>query len=367
MPYDRIFIGQKTLRETEALRSVKTFLSLFALIGLLVCLTGCPKIVDKAEVHSKGYFTFFDTVSYIYSYNGESADEFDENCRNMARIFDEYHKMLDIRAEYDGMANLCTLNKNAGGDMMVLDKRLIDFLIYAKQLHTLTNGEMNVMMGAVLTPWHELRTKAGEDAQNARIPNIEELKELSLLTDISFLEIDKENLSARISKEGASIDVGAIGKGYATEMAALYLEEKGIAGYVLDVGGNIVAVGTKPSGEGWSTGIKDPQKQNDFAKKIIISDTSCVTSGSYERFFTVGGKNYHHVIDKDTLMPSAYFSSVTVVCKSSALADALSTALFCMSIEDGKALLEKADAEAYWIDNGGNEYMTDGFKALVSK
>ncbi len=338
-------------------------------MGLLVCMTGCPKTVIEAEPQGKVYFTFFDTVSYIYSYNGESSEDFDANCTEIATVLHEYHQLLDINYEYTGVTNLCTLNKNAGGEMLVLDERLIDFLLYAKELYTLTNGEMNVMMGSVLYPWHECRTAAGDDPKNAKIPDMAELTALFEITDIDFLEIDKENLTARITKEGARIDVGALGKGYATEIAAKQLESKGISSYVLNIGGNIRVVGTKPDGEGWLTGIKDPQKhETDYAKKIVLSDASCVTSGSYERFYTVDGKKYHHVIDKDTLMPSEHFASVSIVCKSSALADALSTALFCMSVEDGKRLLENIDGvAAYWIDNEGNEYMTDSFKALVSE
>ena len=338
-------------------------------MGLLVVLTGCPKTVIEAEPQGKVYFTFFDTVSYIYSYNGESAEQFDKNCEEIATVLHEYHQLLDINYEYSGITNLCTLNKNAGGDMLVLDKRLIDFLLYAKELYTLTSGEMNVMMGAVLYPWHECRTASGTDSKNARIPDMAELNELNALTDISFLEIDEESSSARITQKGARIDVGALGKGYATEIAARHIESKGVSSYVLNIGGNIRVIGAKLSGEGWLTGIKDPKNhETDYAKRITLKDASCVTSGSYERFYVVDGKRYHHVIDKDTLMPSEHFASVSVVCKSSGLADALSTALFCMSVEDGKKLLENIDGvAAYWIDNEGNEYMTDSFKALVTE
>lgn len=349
------------------MKSIKTFLCLLTVMGLLVTLTGCPKTVIEAEPQGKVYFTFFDTVSYVYSYNGESAEQFDANCAKVAAVLHEYHQLLDINYEYSGVTNLCTLNKNAGGEPLVLDKKLIDFLLYAKELYTLTSGEMNVMMGAVLYPWHECRTSAGTDPENAKIPDMSELRELSAYTDISFLEIDEESSTARITDKNARIDVGALGKGYATEIAAKHLSDEGISGYVLNIGGNIRVVGTKPSGEGWLTGIKDPEShETEYAKKIILSDASCVTSGSYERYYMVDGKKYHHVIDKDTLMPSEFFSSVSVVCKSSALADALSTALFCMSVEDGKKLIENIDGvNAYWIDNEGNEYMTDGFKALV--
>jgi thiamine biosynthesis lipoprotein len=101
---------------------------------------------------------------------------------------------------------------------------------------------------------------------------------------------------------------------------------------------------------------------------LTLANTSCVTSGNYERFYTVGGKRYHHVIDKDTLMPSEYFAAVTIITENSGLADALSTALFSMSYEDGLALVEKiGGVEVLWITENGTQYKTSGIDALQNK
>ena len=103
-----------------------------------------------------------------------------------------------------------------------------------------------------------------------------------------------------------------------------------------------------------------------YAAEVHVSDTSIVTSGDYERYYTVDGVNYHHIIDKDTLMPSAYFRSVTIIVKDSGFADALSTALFSMPYEVGRALIDSiSGAEAMWITTDGKTYMTDGFRALT--
>jgi thiamine biosynthesis lipoprotein len=338
-------------------------------MGLLVVMTGCPKTANKAEPKGKVYFSFFDTVSYVYSYANDSDEQFGANCDTVAKTLEEYHHLFDIYYEYTGVNNLCTLNKNAGGEPLKVDQKLIDFLIYAKQLYNLTDGEMNVMMGSVLRPWHDCRTAASTDPQNASIPDMQQLISAAEHTDISSLEIDDENNTVRIVDPDARIDVGALGKGYATEMAAKLLENKGVMSYVLNIGGNIRIIGTKPSGDGWLTGIKNPMDpDSDFALRITISDTSCVTSGSYERFFTVDNAQYHHIIDKDTLMPAEHFTSITVICKDSGLADALSTALFCMSYEDGQALVNSLEGvEVLWIDQSGKQMMTDGFTALIAK
>ena len=349
----------------------KSLISLFAIIGLLVSMTGCPTVANGGENKKPlgmAYFSFFDTVSYIYSYQGDSQETFEARCEGASGILEEYHQLFDIYYEYSGITNLKTINRNAGGEPMVVDEKLIDFLLYAQELYEVTGGEMNIMMGSVLSLWHDCREQAGTDPANARIPTEEELEEANRHTDMSCLEIDVENNTVRITDPEASIDVGALGKGYATEKAAEYLRSQGADGYVLNIGGNIRIIGHKRDGSGWTTGIKNPHDTDTYALYLVLADTSCVTSGDYERFYTVQGKRYHHIIDKDTLMPSDYFSSVTIITDDSGLADALSTALFAMSYEDGLALVEKiGGVEVFWVDKDGKQYMTPGLEDLIKK
>ena len=321
---------------------------------------------QKIEPKGKVYYSYFDTVSYVYDYAGDSAERFDKRSAEVSHILSEYHQLFDIYHEYSGRNNLCTLNKAAGGEALELDARLVDFLLYAREMYTLTNGEMNVMLGAVLRLWHDCREAASDDPASARIPTEEELEEAAKHTGIELLEIDAERNTVRITDPAASIDVGALGKGYAAERAAEYLESVGAFGYVLNIGGNIRCIGTRPDGSGWVTAVRDPLDEESYACSIRISDTACVTSGVYERFFTVKGERYHHIIDKDTLYPAAYFSSLTVVTHDSALADALSTALFCMSAEEGEALAQTlGGVELLWIFPDGTTRSTPGFAALA--
>ena len=197
---------------------------------LALSLTGCSAGKTETENRGKSYFTYFDTVSFVYSYAGDSAEQFDRRSAGASGILGEYHRLFDIYHEYSGENNLCTLNRNAGGESIEVDRKLIDFLVYAKELYETTDGKMNVMMGSVLSIWHDLRTAAGNDPASARIPTDEELQTAGEHTDISALEIDEENCTVRISDPDASIDVGALGKGYATEMAARWLEADGAFG-----------------------------------------------------------------------------------------------------------------------------------------
>ena len=350
------------------LKYFKSLICLTAVLGLLVVLTGCPKTANKTEPKRKMYFSFFDTVSYVSSYADDTEEEFEARCGEVADILTKYHRLFDIYHEYSGVVNLQTLNLGAGGDPIKVDRELIDFLLCAKQLYQLTNGEMNVMMGSVLRLWHECRENASADPTWARIPTEQELAEAAVHTDISCLEIDEERQTVRISDPQASIDVGALGKGYATERAAEYLASIGADSYVLDIGGNIRIVGHKPDGSSWSTAIKDPSDPQTYALTLMLADTSCVTSGDYERSFTVDGQRYHHIIDKDTWMPPTYFRSVSVITADSALADALSTALFAMSYEEGRAIVEQiGHVEVVWITSDGTQYGTEGIERLIKR
>ena len=350
------------------MKRIKNVLALCLALVLALPLAGCFGKPDKIEPKGKSYFTYFDTVSYVFDYSRDSAERFDDRSAEVSGILEEYHKLFDIYHEYSGINNLCTINRLAGGEPVSVDEKLILFLSYAKELYAQTGGEMNVMMGAVLRIWHDCRTAASDDPSAARVPDEQELSEAAMHTDISLLEIDRENQTVRISDPDASIDVGALGKGYATERAADYLFAQEAYGYVLNVGGNIRIIGTKPDGSGWVTGIRDPNDSDgNFALSLLLSDTACVTSGIYERFYTVNGVRYHHIIDKDTLYPAGYFSSLTVITEDSALADCLSTALFCMSQEDGQKLIDEiGGVEVLWIYPDGSMASTEGLAGLIT-
>lgn len=336
---------------------MRRIIAFLCILCLLLPFSSCN---SETKIQEKTFFEYFDTVSVIYSFTGDSVEEFDGNCREIKETFEKYHRLFDIYNEYEGVNNLCTLNENAGGEPLRIERELLDFLLYAKELYAVTQGEMNVMMGAVLSIWHDCR-------ESGVVPEESLLLSAAEHTSIELLEIDEANMTARITDPEASIDVGAVGKGYAAEMAAKLLGDKGVGAYVLDVGGNLRIIGEKPSGGGWITGIKNPLNTGEFAERLTLSDTSCVTSGNYERYYEVSGIRYHHIIDKDTLYPAEHFASVTVICCDSALADALSTALFCMTAEEGAALVDSIDGvEAIWIDKSGEKLCSDGIAEMRS-
>ena len=306
---------------------------------------------QKITVKNRIYYQYFDTVSTIYDYSGGSEESFAEAYTEFEESLDRYHKLFDIYNEYEGINNIATINRLAGVEPVKVDSEVIDMLEFAVEMHEITGGHVNVAMGSVLSIWHKYR------AEEIAIPTDEELSEAAKHMDITKLVIDKENSTVYLSDPEMSLDVGAIAKGYAAEKIASDLVERGITSYVIDLGGNLRAIGSKKDGSSWKTGVQNPNPtaSEPYVYYLYITDTSVVTSGDYQRKYTVDGKDYHHIINKDTLMPSDHFSSVTVVTKDSGLADALSTALFNMDYEEGKKLLSSlTDVSCVWVTTDGN-------------
>lgn len=320
---------------------------LLVLAATASALSGCKK---EIKPKNRIFYEYFDTVSTIYDYSGGTDADFKANVTLFEERLEYYHRLFDIYNEYDGINNLATVNRLASSGDVKVDEALIEFLEYAVEIHKLTDGNTNIAMGSVLSIWHKYR-EAGE-----AIPTESELRAAAEHTDIKKLVIDRENLTVRFLDSGMLLDVGAIAKGYAVERIAEELIARGVSAYVLDVGGNLRAIGSKVDGGTWRTGVQNP----DFTAKeryvyyLNIKDTSVVTSGDYQRYYTVDGVKYHHIINKDTLMPAGYFSSVTIVTKDSGLADALSTALFNMDYESGLQLVSSLDnVSVIWVTKDG--------------
>ena len=329
-------------------------------------MTSCGKMQkEQFSAHSMDYF---DTVITVSGYE-DTKEEFDRVADEILSLLGEYHRLYTIYYRYDGLENLCSINEISDGSLRTVsvDKRITDMLLFAREMYDFTDGTVNVAMGSVLSLWHNYRSIGVDDPLNASLPPMEKLEEASMHMNIDDMVVDEENGTVTITDPHMKLDVGAVAKGYATEMVARYLEEKGITGYVLNVGGNVRTIGTKPDGSPWTVGLENPDG-GEYLEYLTLSGESVVTSGSYQRFYYVDGKPYHHIIHPDTLMPAVGFKSVSVICEDSGLGDALSTALFCMSIEDGLALIESVpQAEAMWFTDDGKKTVSSGWNKYVKK
>ena len=321
---------------------------------------------DK-EQYEASFFDVFDTQTQIIGY-AASEKEFTEEISKIREKLQYYNKLYDIYHEYDNMNNMKTINDHAGVCPVKVDPEIIHLLKLAVSMEEKTDGKMNVALGSVLSIWHDYREEGTEDPKRARLPEMSELEAAAEHTDISGIVIDEEAGTVFLTDPDMTLDVGSIGKGYAVEKTAEYArEELGISSMLFSVGGNICAIGGHPDGTSWNVGIQNPDTDADaaqaYVKKVSVKDASVVTSGNYQRYYTVDGKRYCHIIDPDTLMPADKFSSVTIITQDSGIADAYSTAVFNMTLEDGMKFVNGLDnVEAMWILLDGSMEYSKGFE-----
>lgn len=339
---------------------MKKILSLVLSFVLLFSLFGCTN--TKYTKYSKSFLELFDTSSSITAYD-TSQENFDKKYNELYKVIKKYSELFDIYNSYDDIINIKYLNDNAYKEPIEVDKEIIDLLNFSKLAYGVTNGKVNIAMGSVLSIWHDYR----EDGK--ALPPKSKLIEASIHTNIDDIIIDNKNSTVFFKDKELKLDVGAVAKGYVCNKIYEYITKNNLwQNAVISLGGNIITVGSKPNGNDFVIGIENPNS-NDYLMKVNAKEnTSVVTSGSYQRYFTVNGKNYSHIIDPNTLYPAEYFTSVTVISSDSALADAFSTALFCMSYEDGIKLVESNDKiEAIWLDNNGKTYQSSGVKAIINE
>ena len=337
---------------------MKRVISLLLMMCVLLC--GCASLkAQEQKQYTATFLTLFDTVTTIVGHAG-NEDEFKEMAQKIHDDLEFYHRLFDIYNEYDGINNLKTVNDRAGIAPVQVDRAIIDLLLDCRQYYELTGGRVNAAMGSILELWHEARDQGVRDPANAALPDSLLLELAAEHIRFEEIVIDEAASTVYIPDAAMSLDVGAIAKGWATQRAA----ENAPAGMLISVGGNVCATGPKQGENPWVIGIQNPDG-GDYLHTIYVTDGCVVTSGDYQRTYTVKGQKYHHIIDPDTRMPAAYWRSVSVVCQDSALADALSTALFLLPQKEGAELAAKCGAEALWIDREGNEFMTPGFESII--
>lgn len=333
-----------------------------SLLLLCLLLSGCAGVGDpEVKQYNATFLTLFDTVTTIVG-RAESEADFTAEAQKIHDQLLIYHQLFDIYHDYDGLNNLKTVNDNAGVVPVEVDRAVIDLLLDCREYYELTGGLVNVAMGSVLRLWHVARNDGLNDIANAYLPDMEELKSAAEHMDLSCVVIDEEASTVFITDPEARLDVGAVAKGWSAQRVA----ENAPGGLLISVGGNVIATGPKDAnGTPWRVGVQNPDGGDNYLHTLNITGGSVVTSGDYQRCYMVDGKIYHHIIDPETLYPSEYWRSVTIVCGDSGLADALSTALFLLPYEEGLALAKECGAEALWVNEAGEQFYTPGFEALI--
>lgn len=349
---------------------------LLAIVVTLLLLSGCtPKEKELTQYTKRTLTAGFDTELVLIGYAYSEA-EFDEYYELMRERYLYYNALFDHFKDYEGVNNIKTINDNAGIQPVVVDPVIIELLQFTLEYEDYNDQKFDMALGAVLEIWHQYRDVGmmkNQEGEPGVVPDMSLLQEAKELTGSDLLVIDEENSTVFLTKEGASLDLGAVAKGWVTEQVALDLEEAGLTHGALNAGGNVRTINNKPDGP-WRIGVARPSTLNSSSVDTITLDgsISMVTSGDYQRYYTdADGNMLHHLIDPVTLMPANHFRSVTIVTPDSGVADLFSTIFFLHDYESGLELLDRYNADhpdspigVIWVIDGDAQAPSADFKLI---
>lgn len=318
---------------------------------LVIGLAACSGIQGRTEEYSRSFFAMDTYMTFtVYGNDTESAEEALRQAEN------EIGRLEALWSVTDEGSDIYALN-HSDGQGITVHGETAGLVSFALEMAERTDGALEPTLYPLLSAW-------GFTTGENHIPDSEQIEKLLEKVGYDRVEVEEDRVSL---EEGMMLDLGAVGKGYAGDMVEQVLRENGITSALLDIGGNIQAVGTKPDGSEWRLGMRNPFGEGIFGV-LQIFDCAVVTSGNYERYF-IGedGVRYGHIIDPDTGYPvDNGLASVTVIAGEGKLCDALSTSLFVMG-KEGAVAYWKAhqDCQAFdmiLVTKEKEVYLTEGIK-----
>lgn len=321
------------------------------LLCCLLILAGCAASPADTEADQVQFFSM-DTVMSIRVYDGNQQAALSSARQEIERL-----DQLLSRTNSDSQISL--LNNHAGdGTPISLEPEVRDLLSFAKTIPQLLPGCFDITIAPVMDAW-------GFTTEERHVPSAQTLSSAMALVDSGALLIDTASSTAQLEHPGMEVDLGAVAKGFAAGRADAVLREQGVTSALLDLGGNITAMGSKLDGSPWQVAVKDPQDTAEALCVLSLSDQTASTSGGYERFFEEDGHTYHHIIDPRTGYPAdSGLLSVTVVSSDHMLADALSTALFVAGPEQALDFWRsRDDFELVLCTQDNKVIITEGLEA----
>lgn len=253
---------------------------------------------------------------------------------------EEIQNRMSSNAEAYDTTEILEVNRAAGEHGVTVSEDTFLVMQEALSFAELTNGTFDPTVHPLILLW-------GIGTERAGVPSSAQLDAALELLNWREVELEEDQRRVFLPRQGMSLDVGGIAKGYATDEAARILREQGVEHAILDFGGDIATIGGRPDGTPWRIGIQHPSgDRGRFLGVLESRDESVLSSGAYERYFMENGVRYHHIFDPATGFPSdSGLTSVTVVGPKAMYTDALSTAFFVMGLEASVAIL--ADLPGY--------------------
>lgn len=317
------------------------FLAIVCAFGICGC--------DAAPAYNSALGFYLDTVITISGY----ADK--EILEGAVALCGEYEKVFSRTVKG---SDVWRINHGEGCPVQVCGDTA-ELLAMALDICEKSGGALDITIAPASDLWD---FKADEP----EIPDSGELSSAAELVDYTKLKLEGDMVTL---PAGMAIDLGAVAKGYIADKAAEYLKEKGVESAILNLGGNVVALGSKPDGREWSIGIQDPEKENGKSGySVMVADKSVVTSGIYQRGFDKDGVRYHHILDRATGWPVQNgLASVTIIADSSTMADAMSTACFVLGRDMGMSFAEEMGVQAVFIGTDGKVSCTPALEGKLEK
>ena len=316
------------------------------ILALFIC--GCQKETYNDEPHFKRIFGL-DTVSTITIYDDISDEKAGVILDHCATILKDYENMFSKTID---TSDVSKINKHmdfrVNKDSAYVISKAID---YSKK----TDGAFDISIAPLTELWH---LKAG----TVFIPDKEDIEKTKTYVDYKKIKVDKLKVSL---PKNSKIDLGGIAKGYIGDKIKEYLKSRNIKSAIINLGGNILTVGTKPGVGYFNIGLDKPFKENEFILTFKTKkDVSVVTSGNGYRYFKYKGKIYHHILDPKTgYNPDNNLLSTTIISNKSIDGDAYSTATYVLGLKKGMEFIEKnKDLEAVFIDKNYKIHLSSGLK-----
>lgn len=336
---------------------MKKFITLLLTLILLIypILSGCDAQSGSPVSKSGFYFNTVITVTIYEEIDEEILDE----CFALAS---EYENLFSATIPESDISRINSAN---GAPVTVCDET-ITLLEEGIAYGELSQGLFDVTIGTLSNLW-DISTKALiEDTDASMIPSESDIQ--SAVETVDYRNIKIEGNKVTLLDPNASIDLGGIAKGYIADQMKTFLNEKGITSGFINLGGNFLALGPKENGDAYTVGIQKPFDEDGSAIAVIeITDETVVSSGIYERYFSVDDTLYHHILDTSTGYPyQNNLLEVTIITTKSVDGDALSTTCFSLGLEDGMALIESLpDTEAIFITDDYELHTSSGIGTTI--
>lgn len=316
-----------------------------------ICLGGCGGQTDSGSSQDQSAadetvrdFYAMDTYMTVTAY-GAGAEE------GVEKAEAEAHRLDEMLSTGDPDSEISRLNDAGGG---TVSPETGDLVRMSLDLYKDTAGTFDIAIYPVMKAW-------GFADGKYRVPSEDELETLRPLTDAGKIRFDAESKTVEFEQEGMAVDLGGIAKGYASERMISVIRDCGVSSALVNLGGNVQVLGSKPDGSDWRIAIRDPKGDEGYLGVVEASDTAVITSGAYERNFTQDGKLYHHIIDPSDGHPAdSGLQSVTIISGNAAEADALATSLYILG-RDGALDFWREHKESFdciLFDDAGELYVT---------